>query len=145
MTLCAWRSNPQAAPYTEFLTYGFDERRPGSAVAYLQWENKRIPMKIEVPNVNELYAAAMRNELQAWPAFNYRNWQRAAAFCAANKINLDEALTWADKAMGELFRGVTVHGEVTASTLTTKASVLRAMGRNAEADALMEQAKGLSK
>ena len=35
------------------LTYGFDERRPDSAVAYLQWEKKRIPFKIDVPNVNE--------------------------------------------------------------------------------------------
>jgi DUF2911 family protein len=137
--------NPEAAPYTEFLTFGFDERRPSSAVAFLQWENKRIPLKIDVPNVNELYVAAMRNELQAWPAFNYRNWQYAAAFCAINKINLDEALTWADRAMGELFRGVTVRGEVNASTLRTKAAVLRAMGRQAEADALMERVKALSK
>jgi hypothetical protein len=136
---------PQAAPYTEFLTYGFDERRPSSAVAFLQWENKRIPLKIEVPNVNDLYVATMRNELQAWPGFSPRNWQRAAAFCAINKINLDEALIWSDKAMGEIFRGVTSHGEVNASTLTTKAAVLRAMGRNTEAEALMVKAKALSK
>ncbi len=37
---------PQDAPFTEFLTYGFDERLPSSAVAYLQWEKKRIPLKI---------------------------------------------------------------------------------------------------
>src|SRR5947209_1153369 len=42
--------NPQDAPFTEFMTYGFDERLPESAVAFLQWENKRIPFKIEVPN-----------------------------------------------------------------------------------------------
>jgi hypothetical protein len=31
-------SNPQPAAYTEFLTYGFDERRPDSAIAFLQWD-----------------------------------------------------------------------------------------------------------
>ena len=43
---------PQDAPFTEFLTYSFDERLPSSAVAFLQWEKKRVPLKIEVPNVN---------------------------------------------------------------------------------------------
>src|SRR6202040_2398141 len=42
--------DPIEAPYTEFMTFGFDERRPASTVAYLQWEKKRIPLKIEVPN-----------------------------------------------------------------------------------------------
>ena len=44
---------PEDAPFTEFLTYGFDDRRPDSAVAYLQWEKKRIPFKIEVPECKQ--------------------------------------------------------------------------------------------
>src|SRR5262249_28025965 len=55
--------NPQDVVYTEFLTYGFDERRPDSAIAYLQWEKKRIPFKIEVPNINHLYVDQMRRDL----------------------------------------------------------------------------------
>src|SRR5213075_2209852 len=66
-------ATPQDAPFTEFMTYGFDERLPNSAVAYLQWENKRIPFKIEVPNVNELYVAEIRQQLESWPGFNYQN------------------------------------------------------------------------
>ena len=66
---------PQTAPYTEFLTYGFDERRVDSAVAFLQWETKRIGFKVDVPNANELYVAQMRRDLLAWPGFNYQNWQ----------------------------------------------------------------------
>ena len=50
---------PQDAPFTEFLTYGFDNRLLNSATAYLQWENKRVPLRIDVPNVNELYAMQM--------------------------------------------------------------------------------------
>ncbi|MGA8151148.1 MAG: DUF2911 domain-containing protein [Terriglobales bacterium] len=131
--------NPQAAPYTEFLTFGFDERRPDSALAFLQWENKRIPFKIEVPNVNELYVAEMRKELEGWPGFKYQNWQIAAQFCASHKINLDEALMWADKAITEPFKGPS-RGHEDSSTLATKAAVLQAMGRDAEADATIDKA-----
>ncbi len=131
--------NPQPASYTEFLSYGFDERRPDSAVAFLQWENKRIPFKIEVPNINELYVAQMRKELQGWPGFNYQNWQTAAQFCADNKVNLEEALVWAEKAMSEPFRNA-VRGREDFSTLGTKAAVLQALGRGAEADTTMDRA-----
>jgi len=131
--------NPEPAPYTEFMTFAFDERRPASAVAFLQWELKRIAFKVSVPNVNELYAAEMRKELQAWPGFNYRNWQTAAQFCADNKVNLDEALVWADKAIHEPFRGAAI-GHEDFSTLQTKAAVLQAMGRQPDADAIMDKA-----
>ena len=130
---------PQDAPFTEFLTYGFDERHPDSAVAFLQWEKRRIPFKIEVANVNELYVAKMRQDLQSWAGFQYQDWQTAAQFCADNKINLEEALTWADKAISAPFRGATV-GHEDFSTLGTKASVLEAMGREADADAVVQKA-----
>jgi tetratricopeptide (TPR) repeat protein len=130
---------PEDAPFTEFLTYGFDDRRPDSAVAYLQWEKKRIPFKIEVLNVNKLYVVKMRQDLQSWAGFNYQDWQNAAQFCADNKINLEEALQWADKAINGPFRGATIAHE-DFSTLSTKASVLEAMGRESDADALIEKA-----
>lgn len=132
-------TTPETAPYTEFLTYGFDERRPDSAIAYLQWENKRIPLKVSVPNVNELYVTQMRKDLLGWPGFNYQNWQLAAQFCADNKINLEEALVWADKAITEPFRNA-AQGREDISTLRTKAAVLRAMGRGAEAETVMDRA-----
>jgi hypothetical protein len=124
---------PQDAPFTEFLSYEFDERKPDSAVSFLQWEKKRVSFKIEVPNAIGMYVDAMREELQKWPGFDYRNWQNAAQFCADNKVNLEEALTWADKAIMEPFRGAAL-GHEDFSTLQTKGAVLEAMGRGAEAD-----------
>jgi hypothetical protein len=131
--------DPVDAPYTEFMTFGFDERRPASAVAYLQWEKKRVPFKIEVPNINQLYVDQMREDLLSWPGFNYQNWQTAAQFCADNKINLEEGLVWAEKAIHEPFRGATI-GVEDFSTLSTKAAVLDALGRSPEADAVMDKA-----
>jgi tetratricopeptide (TPR) repeat protein len=121
------------------MTFSFDERRRDSALAVLQWEKKRLSFKIHVPNVNQLYVDAMRRELMAWPGFNPENWDTAAQFCADNKINLDEALVWANKAIDSPFRGA-VPGRRDFLTLSTKAAVLRAMQRNAEADSLMEEA-----
>lgn len=132
-------ATPTDAPFTEFLTYGFDDRLPASAVAFLQWENKRVPFKIEVPNVNDIWVAKIRNDLQGWPGFNYQNWQNAAQFCADNKVNLEEALVWADKAITVPFRGAAI-GRGNFSTLQTKAAVLTAMGRDSDAEATMEKA-----
>jgi tetratricopeptide (TPR) repeat protein len=129
----------QDVPFTEFLTYGFDNRVPNSAVAYLQWENKRVPFKIDVPNVNALYLAQIHQDLLSWPGFNYQNWQRAAQFAVINNMNLDEALVWANKAIYEPFRNA-AQGREDFSTLQTKAAVLQALGRIAESDTTMDRA-----
>jgi len=115
---------------------------PDSATAFLQWENKRISFKIDVPNVNDIYVAKIRADLQGWPGFNYQNWQNAAQFCADHKVNLEEALIWADKAIKEPFRGASL-GREDFSTLQTKAAVLTAMGKEAEANTIMEKAMRL--
>ncbi len=128
-------ASAQDGAYTENLTYGFDDRKPASATAYLQWELKKIPFKIEVSNVNELYVAAMRNELRSSTGFDYRNYSNAAMFCANNKINLEEGLKWADKAMDPFIGGVEDF-----NSLSAKALVLTAMGRGKEADVAMDKA-----
>lgn len=124
------------APYTEWLTYGFDGREPSSTIAYLQWENKRIGFTVAVPNINQLYVDRMRQELfGTTTGFDYQPWMTAAQFCAQNKVNLDEALTWADYAISGQFVG-----REDFSSLQTKALVLSAMGKESEADAIMGKA-----
>jgi hypothetical protein len=61
------------------MTFGFDERRRASAIAFLQWEKKRIPFKIEVPNINQLYVEKMREDLLSWPGFHYQKAVRPAS------------------------------------------------------------------
>ena len=126
---------PQDGPYTEYLTYGFDDRKPNTAIAFLQWENKKIPFKVEVPHVNDIYVSQIRNELRTSPGFDYRNWSAAATFCATNKINLDEALNWADMAMSPNIGGVEDF-----STLQAKSLVLIAMNREADSNTVMDKA-----
>ena len=125
----------EEAPYTEYLTYNFEAREPKSTVAYLQWENKKVPMKIEVPNIDEIYVGIIRNELRNEPGFDYQNLMAAAQFCASRKINLDEALIWANNAISQPFIG-----KEDFNSLRTKASVLTAMNKMADAEAVMAKA-----
>lgn len=126
---------PLDAPHKEWLTFGFEDRLPASANAYLRWEKKRIPFKIEVPNINEIYVSKMREELRGATGFKQENWITAAQFCAQNKINLEEALTWVDMSVSNPFIGIENF-----TTLQTRAMILQALGREAEAGAAMDKA-----
>lgn len=129
-------AKPEDCAYTEWLTYGFDDRQLLSANAYLQWENKRIGFKVEVPNGLQLYVDKMRGELTSYAGFNSENWLRCVRFCLKNNINLEEALTWVDISMNnERF-----NGQKTFAALQLKADVLTALNRGAEADAVMKDA-----
>ena len=132
-------TSPQDAPFTEFLTYGFDQRLPGSTEAFVQWENKRVPLPIDVPDADEVYLTLLRKQLRSWQGFNAQNWQSAAQFCVDHKTNLEEALTWADRAINGPFRG-SGGGRTNFATLQTKAAVLDALGRGGEADTIMDKA-----
>jgi hypothetical protein len=129
-------ATPQDCEYTEWLTYSFSDRFPTSAVAYLQWENKRIGFKVEVPNTAEIYVNKMRDDLRgSTTGFSYQGWVQAAQYCVQNKINLEEALQWAENAVSGTFVG-----QENFVTLSTKASVLTALGRNEESEATMKKA-----
>jgi tetratricopeptide (TPR) repeat protein len=129
-------TSPEDSEYSEYLTYSFAAREANNTIAYLQWENKRIPFKVEVANINQLYVDKMRGELMGnRMGFDYQPWMDAAQFCAQNKINLEEALTWADNAISGQFIG-----REDFASLQTKAQVLYALSRDAEADAVMNKA-----
>ncbi|MEO5978303.1 MAG: DUF2911 domain-containing protein [Chryseolinea sp.] len=132
-------TTPQDCAYTEWLTYGFDNRDVLSAVAYLQWENKRIPFKIEVLNGIQLYVNKMRGELTSFAGFNYANWLKCARFCLSNKINVEEALTWVDISMNtERF-----NGQKSFAAMRVKSDLLLLLNREHEAQAVMTDAMTL--
>ncbi|MBS0000669.1 MAG: DUF2911 domain-containing protein [Cyclobacteriaceae bacterium] len=126
---------PVENDFSEWLNYGFDDRQLSSCTAFLEWENKKIPFRVEVPDIHEIYLSRIREELKSSPGFNHTSWMQAAAYCANNKINLEEALTWADKAISAPFIG-----QESFQTFQTKAMVLNAMGNTEEADMIMDKA-----
>lgn len=126
---------PGESAFHEWLTYEFTDRQPSSAELSLLWEHKKVPMRIEVPDIHKLYTSTFKGELQGSAGFNYQNWVTASAYLTQNSTNLDMALEWAETAVSSPFIGV-----ANWSTLQNKAQVQRAMGDVAAADATMKEA-----
>jgi tetratricopeptide (TPR) repeat protein len=120
---------PEKAPYREWLTYEFLDRRPDQATVALEWENLRVPIRITVPNSTELYVANLRDELRGDKGFGWQGFNQAANYLLQNNVHLDLALEWADAAISRPFVG-----QENFNTLQTKALVLTKMGRKTEAD-----------
>lgn len=128
-------TTPEAAPYHEWLTYEFVDRQPAAATVALFWDELMIPFTIEVPGLNEIYLAKMREDLRGSAGFNWQNLVQAAGFALQAGTELEQALAWADAAANAPFIG-----QANFTTLSTHASVLMAMDRKEEAQQVMQQA-----
>lgn len=126
---------PTKTHFTEWLTYDFIERKSDHAVMALKWEYLSVPVKIEVPNVNQLYVDKLRSDLRNGAGFSDSNWTEAINFCVTNNINLEEALKWSDYAINRQWFGNKNFG-----TYSAKANVLEKLGRNEEAKILRTKA-----
>jgi tetratricopeptide (TPR) repeat protein len=129
---------PEKAPYREWLTYDFTDRRPDRATVALLWEELRVPFTITVPDPQALYIDNMRLELRNAAGFRWQSWQAAAQYCLQQNRNLPEALTWAETAI--TLPGI---GQTNFSTLSTKAQILAKMSRTEESAAVMAKALDL--
>jgi tetratricopeptide (TPR) repeat protein len=132
------KATPEKAPYREFLSYEFLDRRPDKATVALEWEELRVPFAIAVEDMAGLYIANLRNELRNFAGFRWQNWQAAAQYCLQTDRNFEEALTWAENAIAMPFVG-----QANFSTLSTKAQILDKLKRTAEAEAVMAKALDL--
>jgi len=129
-------ATPVETTYTEWLTYGFDDRQATSAIAYLAWESKRIDFKIEVPRLYEMYVDNFRNELNGTTkGFTHENYMQAAQFCAQYNVQLEQGLQWAETAINDGFVG-----RKDFNSLQTKARILYAMKKEKEGDDVMQEA-----
>jgi tetratricopeptide (TPR) repeat protein len=120
----------------EWLKYEFANQTPSGATVQLQWEKMVISFSIEV-DVIKTQIASFRKELRgdrALPGL-WQAWNQAAAYCAANKTDLEEGLMWADSATSFIFGGSTSF-----TPWQTKAAILDSMGRTSEAIEIMKKA-----
>ncbi len=128
----------ETIPHVEQLTYTFVDVSPNSATVALDWEKKRIPLKVEV-DVPNIVLADIRKKLQNQEGFNRQTWEQAAAYSLNNGGNLDEALTWIDAAIeGQFF------SQKTFNNLSTKAQILEKQGKSGQADAIMQEALAMA-
>ena len=126
---------PHKHEFREYLTYEFTSRKPEEATAELQWEELAVPWTVKVPNVNDIYVSHLKQELTSMTGFSYQAYVNAAQFCVQANTHLDEALVWADAAIGMQFVG-----QENFATLSTKAQVLSKLNRQEESAKLMQTA-----
>ena len=128
-------TKPHKSEYREWLTYDFVVRRPTEATVELQWEELAVPLNIKVEHADDIYVEKLREELNSVPGFSYQGFDAAAQYCIQANTHLDQALEWADAAINRLYIG-----QKNFDTLSTKALVLTKLGRDSEADQLMQEA-----
>ncbi len=92
---------PEKCEYHEWLTYDFTDREPAKATVALKWEELAVPIRIAVENAPELYVAGFRKDLKTDVGFYSSNWRAAASYCIENKVDLPQALAWAEKAVSD--------------------------------------------
>ncbi len=126
---------PRKAPYTHWLTYDFVERKPDEATVVLRWDELEIPIRVQVSDVTEVYLGEIRNQLRNATGFDWQSWEQAAQFCLGKKINLPEALKWAEKAATPGFTG-----QENFRTLSTLSQAQAASGQAEVAKATMQKA-----
>ena len=83
----------------EYLKYEFIEQKEKSCTIALLWEKLMIPFKIEV-DVDNIVINRLREQVTSQKGFNQLNLVAAANYCLNKNINLEEALSWAQRASG---------------------------------------------
>ena len=125
---------PQAAELHEALTYDFDQVKPDSAVAMLEWEKVAVPFKIGV-DVHSVVEASLKKQLRNLSQYTWMSWDDAANYLLAEKIAYDDALAYENKSIEVEDRFDNEHG---------KSVALRALNRKEEADATLKRALDLA-
>ncbi|MGB9205611.1 MAG: DUF2911 domain-containing protein [Terriglobales bacterium] len=125
---------PKAADMHNALTYDFDDLQKDSALVELEWEKVAVPFKVSV-DVHDVVEASLKKQLRDLSQYTWMSWDDAANYLLAEKVSLDEALTYANKS---------IENEDRYDNETTKAKVLTALNRKDEAAIAQKRALELA-
>jgi DUF2911 family protein len=134
----ALRVNVKSRPLTEnkeALEFDFEDLKPTSTAVTLKWEKLGVPFTVSV-NDAEQTLANIRAQLKGRGQFTWQSLDEGAQFCLTRKINLDEALRWAD---------ASIQNEERFENLSTKADILKALNRPDEAKTVWNHALEVAK
>ena len=95
----------------------------------LKWEKLGVPFTVSVNDADQTLQN-IRAQLKGAGQFAWQALDQAAQFCLTRKINLDEALRWAD---------ASIQNEERFENLSTKADILKALNRPDEAKTTWNQ------
>jgi len=133
----ALRVNVKARPLAEMkeaLEFDFEDLKPDSTAVTLKWEKLGVPFTVSIKDSDQTLQN-IRAQLKGRGQFTWQALDEGAQFCLTRKINLDEALGWAD---------ASVQNEERFDNLSTKADILKALNRPDEAKAAWNHALELA-
>src|SRR5437762_9159193 len=122
----ALRVNVKPRPLAEMkeaLEFEFEDLKPESTAVSLKWEKLGVPFTVSIED-SEQTLQNIREQLKGRGQFTWQALDEGAQFCLTRKINLDEALQWAD---------ASIQNEERFDNLSTKADLLKALNRPDEA------------
>jgi len=111
------------AEQKEALEFEFEDLKPTSTAVTLKWEKLGVPFTVSVNDADQTLQN-IRAQMKGAGQFAWQAPDQAAQFCLTKKIDLDEALRWAD---------LSIQNEERFENLSTKADVLKALNRPDEA------------
>ena len=115
---------PRALAETkDSLEFEFEDLKPDSTAVTLKWEKLGVPFTVSVNDADQTLQN-IRAQLKGRGQFTWQALDEGAQFCLTRKINLDEALRWAD---------ASIQNEERFDNLSTKADILKALNRPDEA------------
>lgn len=124
----------RSVPKAELLTYDFINSSKTSSELVLNWEKKQFPLKIEF-DVDRIVLDNATEQLKGPIGFNWQGFASAANYALQNKTDYEQALKWIDQAIAQ---------NNAFGTLSTKSNILKAMGKTADADTIMNQALAIA-
>ena len=119
----------------EALEFEFEDLKPTSTAVTLKWEKLGIPFTVSVNDADQTLQN-IRAQLKGAGQFAWQALDQGAQFCLTRKINLDEALRWAD---------ASIQNEEWFENLSTKADILKALNRQDEAKTTWNKALEIAK
>jgi Protein of unknown function (DUF2911) len=121
---------PKPSEMRNALTFDFDELQPDSATVKLNWEKIEVPFKITV-DVHERVRESLQKQLRTLSRYTWISWDDAANYLLAEKIDLNDALEYAEKS---------IENEDRFENEITKSKILTALNRQGESAAAQKKA-----
>src|SRR5438309_5871780 len=119
----------------EALEFDFEDLKPTSTAVTLKWEKLGVPFTVSVNDADQTLEN-IRAQLKGRGQCTWQALDAGAQFCLTRKVNLDEALRWAD---------ASIQNEERFENLSTKADILKALNRPDEAKTAWNHALEIAK
>ncbi len=121
-------------PLTKRLIYTFSDVSKTSGTVALDWEMKRIPFTIKFDTHN-MVLGQFRDALADTTGISWVDYNRAASYCANNRVNHEQGMDWVD---------ASIELEMNYRNLSTKSKLLAGLGQNKQSMDLKSQALELN-